>query len=434
MLRYQAPTPLPVRSFPGRRPRFWTRGLALTLGVWLEVTVAMFHAPLRDAFQGRGLSSEAKDDLILMAVGVLALLGFRAVRRRAPVAPIRVGAYLELPLPDRPRPLRVHYEDLRMMGRAPTGGLILRTPGGIYVLPPDRLEPPEALDELEAMIRAHVAALPDGPLRLAAFAEWETARPRNLARPIATHVLLVAIALVLPLQILGDPAVTDAAANVPSLVAQGQFDRLISANFLHGGLLHLFMNGFALLALGSLLEPFIGSRRFLILYLLSAFGGALTSAAFAGDQGSVGASTALFGLLGALGTMQLRFRSRLPVGIFPSRRNWAVLLGINVLISLLPGIDGAAHLGGFVTGVLTFLALTSHRPPLDGTTRGRALELLLAGSLALVTLAGLGASGYRAFVQGSTEEGGQGGEVGGPVGGERNDRAVEIAPVPEAGE
>jgi len=416
MLRYEAPVPLPTRTYAMRRPRFWSRGLALAVGVWIEASVAMFQESFRGALAAGAFTAEALDDLLLLFMGVIALLTYRLLRLRGPAQSVRVGAYLELPVPDRPRPLRVHYEDVRMLGRAPTGALILRTPSGIYVLPPERIEPPEALEELAHLVRAHVAALPDGERRLALFDEWGDARPRNLARPIATHVLLVVIAIVLPVQLLVVPGLTEAAANIPSEVARGQYDRLVSASYLHGGLLHLLMNGFALVALGSLLEPFLGSRRFLILYMLSAFGGALASAAFASDHGSVGASTALFGLLGALGTMQLRFRNRLPAGIFPSRRNWIFLLGVNVLISLLPMVDGAAHLGGFVTGVLTFLALTSHRPPLDDSGRGRILETVLAGVLSVVTVGALATSAYRAFGPGSAEQQSQSPAVGGEVG------------------
>lgn len=134
----------------------------------------------------------------------------------------------------------------------------------------------------------------------------------------------------------------------PIGVADGEWYRVLTATFVHGGFLHLALNMYALWILGQVLEPLLGRWRFTALYVLSALGGSAVSLMFlAPGQASVGASGAVYGLFGAVFVVTRRFGGDL--------RGIAVVLAINLAISFyFSGIDWRAHLGGLAVG--TFLA------------------------------------------------------------------------------
>src|SRR5690606_4193606 len=100
-------------------------------------------------------------------------------------------------------------------------------------------------------------------------------------------------------------------ANAPALVTAGEWYRLLSANFLHVGWLHLYMNGIGLFVLGMLLERLVGPWRFVFVFLTSAAAGAAASLLVSDAALSVGASTAVFGLLGAYALINWRCRATL---------------------------------------------------------------------------------------------------------------------------
>jgi membrane associated rhomboid family serine protease len=129
-------------------------------------------------------------------------------------------------------------------------------------------------------------------------------------------------------------------------VADGEYYRLVTAAFLHAGLLHLAMNMFALASLGPVLESALGRIRFVALYLLSALGGSTLSFLLA-DPGTfgVGASGAIFGVFGAFYVVARRLGG--------DTRSILTLLVINLVITfVVPFIDWRAHLGGLITGAL----------------------------------------------------------------------------------
>ena len=141
-------------------------------------------------------------------------------------------------------------------------------------------------------------------------------------------------------------------ANYAPLVDAGQYWRLFTANFLHIGFMHIAVNAYSLYILGREVEALFGWRRFLVLYLLTGLSGAVFSYIFTHGL-SAGASTALFGLFGALGAYY--FRNRQMLGETGQRMlgNLAITLFINIAIGLSPGsgIDNFGHLGGFVGGL-----------------------------------------------------------------------------------
>lgn len=148
--------------------------------------------------------------------------------------------------------------------------------------------------------------------------------------------------------------------NAASEVQRGQWWRLLSAVFLHSGLMHLAMNMAALLCTGPTVERVYGSRRFLLLYLGAGLAGSAMSLHFSAQQATaVGASGAVFGVAGALLVAALRHRRFLPTML-----SFYTLGGIGLLLldAMLRGfgserVDNAAHVGGLLAGCLLALIL-----------------------------------------------------------------------------
>ena len=129
-------------------------------------------------------------------------------------------------------------------------------------------------------------------------------------------------------------------------VAEGEWWRLITAGFLHAGLMHLLFNCLALYTLGNPFEALYGRTRYAILLLISLVAGSYASITFnAENQVSVGASGAIFGLFGALLVVGRRLGA--------DTRPTLTLLAINTAIAIaIPNIDWRAHLGGLAGGVV----------------------------------------------------------------------------------
>jgi membrane associated rhomboid family serine protease len=128
-------------------------------------------------------------------------------------------------------------------------------------------------------------------------------------------------------------------------VDDGGWYRLITAMFIHYGLLHLLLNMWALWILGRQLEAVLGRGRFLALYLLAGIGGNVAAYIFSPNSYAAGASTALFGLFGAYAIVVRRLGGSL-ASVLP-------ILVINLVITFaVPGISIAGHLGGLVTGAM----------------------------------------------------------------------------------
>jgi len=129
------------------------------------------------------------------------------------------------------------------------------------------------------------------------------------------------------------------------LVADGDWWRIVTAGFLHSGPLHILLNMYFLWFLGNLLEPAIGRLRFGIIYFVSLVGGSLGALVVSPDAVTVGASGAVFGLMGA-GILVMRAR-----GIDPMQSGLGVTLLLNLGISfLIPNISIGGHIGGLLAG------------------------------------------------------------------------------------
>lgn len=137
------------------------------------------------------------------------------------------------------------------------------------------------------------------------------------------------------------------------LVSQGQWYRVITAMFMHGGFLHLAFNMYALYILGSYAEGIYGGYRFLVYYLVSGIVGNIATHVFYYNSLSVGASGAIFGLVGAL--FGAGFRKDTPFFLRPITGSALLpMIIINVALGFIPGsgINNAAHIGGLLTGIV----------------------------------------------------------------------------------
>ena len=145
--------------------------------------------------------------------------------------------------------------------------------------------------------------------------------------------------------VLGDILISNFALFAPS-ISTGQWWRLITAGFLHGSILHLLFNVYILWVLGSQLESILGKAKFVVIYFVSLIGGSIASFLFSPfGTYSIGASGAIFGLMGAM--LVVGRKKRLDIS------QVAVLVVLNVVIGfVLSGIDWRAHLGGLAAGSL----------------------------------------------------------------------------------
>lgn len=143
-----------------------------------------------------------------------------------------------------------------------------------------------------------------------------------------------------------------------SLISSGEYWRLLSATLLHGNLIHIFFNSFALYSLGPESERIYGTGRFLALYILAGLGGSVASYLLS-PAPSVGASGAIFGLIGGLGIFF--FLNRRALGEFGRAQVQSIvsIAVINLIIGFSAQgiIDNWGHLGGLLVGVVVGAAL-----------------------------------------------------------------------------
>ncbi len=166
-------------------------------------------------------------------------------------------------------------------------------------------------------------------------------------------------------------------------VLAGQWWRLVTAGFLHGGLFHILMNSWVLLDLGRQVEEVYGARRFITIYFAATVCGFLAST-FWSPNLSIGASAGIFGLIGAMIALGIRHRSPLGDAIRGHYLRWAVY---GFAIGLIPGfrVDNAAHLGGLAAGfAVSYVAGT---PSLVDNWREKIWKAAAVISVALSALA-----------------------------------------------
>ena len=163
-------------------------------------------------------------------------------------------------------------------------------------------------------------------------------------------------------------------------VAQGDYWRLITSGFLHGNAIHLLFNMWVLHWLGSELEPELGRVRFLALYFASLLAGAFGALLLSPQVLTVGASGAVFGLMGGAFVLQRRR------GIDPMQSGLGVVILLNLALSfVLANISIGGHLGGLAGGALAALVLDRLRSDVPAVAACAGVAVLAAAGGILVS-------------------------------------------------
>jgi membrane associated rhomboid family serine protease len=172
-------------------------------------------------------------------------------------------------------------------------------------------------------------------------------------------------------------------------VAHGQYWRILTSGFLHQNLLHIGLNMYLLYILGQVLEPAIGSFKFAVIYGVSLLMGSLGALLVTPHSPTVGASGAVFGLMGAV-AVEMRARQ------VPVLQSWiGGLILINLIFSFtISGISWGGHVGGLIGGAVTALALQ-----LGERYRAQALALASCAAIAVAAIAGCVATSKSSEVE-----------------------------------
>ena len=155
---------------------------------------------------------------------------------------------------------------------------------------------------------------------------------------------------------IGAMSLVEFGGNVGDLTKNGEYYRLFSSMFLHAGLIHLACNMYSLYVVGPQVESFYGKLKYFFIFLFSGLTGGILSLAFSPDNVvSVGASGAIFGILGSLCYFGYHYRvylgNVLKSQILP-------IIGLNLLIGfMVSGIDNFAHIGGLIGGIFASMAV-----------------------------------------------------------------------------
>jgi membrane associated rhomboid family serine protease len=206
--------------------------------------------------------------------------------------------------------------------------------------------------------------------------------------PMATYVLMgICIALGIGSLLSGGQLTSAGNAlgdrfgvNAPD-VANGEPYRLLTAGFLHAGPFHLLVNMYSLFILGSLLEPAIGRVRFLIIYFVSLLCGSFGAILTDPNIDTYGASTAIFGLMGAAIVVM---RNR---GIDPMGSGLPLWIGINLVLTFtIAGLSKGGHVGGLIGGIVAALLIFELPDRIRRFPQSAAM--VLAGGVGVAAVAG----------------------------------------------
>jgi membrane associated rhomboid family serine protease len=249
---------------------------------------------------------------------------------------------------------------------------------------------PADADELVRSLLSHIAAGPGGPEQLARMAQIEQAA--DFQPPLrAVWGLALACVAVFLLQLGVGPSIHEAGYLSPPLLEDGDLWRLLTANLIHGFPsfpIHMMMNLVGVFALGFLVERPLGTAR--TVCVMGASGvGAMGASWLAGYSEVVGSSGVVFGLAGAVLWLELRCASELPAWWRIPRPLLYTVLLVNIPLSLLPFIAGAAHAGGLAAGLFVTALMTGRHLPSPVPSPG--VRLAAAGVLVLVLLSGASA-------------------------------------------
>jgi rhomboid protease GluP len=231
--------------------------------------------------------------------------------------------------------------------------------------------------------------------RLSMEIEYQEQLLKHPPNSAATLTLLVANVLVFMAAALGGAgwfipnAALEIAAgsNFGPLTSHGEWWRLITALFVHFGLIHLLFNMWALAAFGALSERLFGITSFVFIYFVSGIAANLATITLRPSIDTAGASGAIFGILGALLAVYWRNKRTLPFTVVRAEGTAVFMFAFFALLGgfLYKGVDNVAHLGGLVTGLLLGLTLSNAKryPAANMPNRLPALKTLLVAAAVL---------------------------------------------------
>ena len=166
--------------------------------------------------------------------------------------------------------------------------------------------------------------------------------------PYVTYILIFINILFYILSIISNSFYNSMVLN-PSKILNGEYYRLLSCIFMHGGIIHLLCNMYCLYVIGPQVESFFGKFKYIIIYLLSGIIGSLMSLCITNSI-SLGASGAIFGLLGSILYFGYHYRVYLSQAL---KSQIIPLIILNLFLGfILSGVDNAAHIGGLIGGIL----------------------------------------------------------------------------------
>lgn len=176
-------------------------------------------------------------------------------------------------------------------------------------------------------------------------------------KPIVTYIIIVLNLMVFLYGMLhSNDELINIFGNNYELVQAGQFYRLLTCMFVHGSIMHLLLNMYALYTIGPVVERYYGKSKYIFIYLVSGLLGSVFSSVFmSANSVSIGASGAIFGLLGSICYFTYYYRATLQ-GIL--RESIIPVIVINLVIGfMLPSVDLVAHIGGLLGGILVSMGL-----------------------------------------------------------------------------
>ena len=206
----------------------------------------------------------------------------------------------------------------------------------------------------------HVNEEPEQPVQAESGGEAENYQRATDVFPFYSIILIVCLVGVFACQLVADGQNSlleggrmsvMLAGLVKQLFNEGQYWRLLTGAALHGGLMHLAFNCYALYMFGKLIETLSNRAHLAIVFLLAAIGGGILSLIFLPEGSSVGASGGIVGFLGYMTVYSFKRRKLLPAGFL---NNMLFNVGFIAFVGIfvLPNVDNFGHLGGLLAGIL----------------------------------------------------------------------------------
>jgi membrane associated rhomboid family serine protease len=259
-----------------------------------------------------------------------------------------------------------------------------------------------------------VERTPDFTPQLKMHVEFEQALIAQSPKTPITYALIIACVCVYVTTALGTnhllgfdgQSLVGLGSNFGPYTTDGDWWRLLTAMFLHLGIIHLAFNMWALASFGPLVERLYGSVFYFLIYMGAGLAGGLASVSWRPEVNSVGASGAIFGIFGALLAVQIHNGGSIPVNVLrPLRYTSSLYIALSLFVGLsASGVDNAAHIGGIAAGFL--MGLTVSRPITGSRLGTREFSRRVArGTSVAVCVLAVGVWGAK---EGSTRLTGQG--------------------------